>query len=162
MQIHALFLSNKKRNLILWLTDLTVAIASYFYLTNPFYIEKILHQIDFAAIRPDVDPEIFTSPVFFEYMYMVISLVSLLTIAVIVVLHTLVFFKCYQRNRAAIAYVKIYCVLAAVSLIFWFVNNVSAMASLILLPTLIYLLVFFAERRPAQAAAVKPSAPSAQ
>lgn len=148
MKIPAVFLDNKKRNLILWLTDMIVAIASYFYITNPFYIQRVLEGMDLAAIRPDIDPQIFQSPIFQEYMFRVISIVAILTIAVIALFHTLTFYKCYQRKRAAIAYVKIYSFLAAFSLVMWFLYNVSLLHSLILIPATVYTYVFLAEKQP--------------
>lgn len=148
MKIPSVFLDNKKRNLILWLTDMTVAIVSYFYLTNPFYIQNVLDKMDLAAIRPDIDPQVFASPFFQEYMFKMISMVAILTITVIAVFHTIAFYKCYKRKRAAIAYVKIYSVLAALSLVMWFLYNVSAFNALILIPAAIYTCVFLAERQP--------------
>lgn len=148
MKIPSIFLDHKKRNLILWLTDMTVAIASYFYMTNPLYVQRVLDGMDFAAIRPDVDPQIFQSPIFQEYMFRVISIVVILTIAVIALFHTVTFYKCYQRKRPAIAYVKIYSFLAAFSLVMWFLYNVSLLHALILVPAVIYTCVFFAEKQP--------------
>lgn len=146
--VPALFLDHKKRNLILWLTDMTVAIASYFYITNPLYIQGVLAKMDLAAIRPDIDPEVFASPFFQEYMFKVISVVAILTITVIAIFHTVAFYKCYKRKHAAIAYVKIYSALAALSLVMWFLYNVSALHALILIPAAIYMCVFLAEKQP--------------
>lgn len=146
--VPALFLDHKKRNLILWLTDMTVAIASYFYMTNPLYVQSVLEGMDFTALRPDVDPQVFQSPVFQEYMFRVISIVVILTIAVIALFHTITFYKCYQRKSAAIAYVKIYSFLAAFSLVMWFLYNVSFLHALILVPAVVYACVFFAEKQP--------------
>lgn len=148
MKIPAVFFDHKKRNLILWLTDMTVAIASYFYITDPFYISQVLERMDFAAIRPDIDPEVFQSPFFQEFMFQMISIVAIVTIALIAFLHTIAFYKCYQRKTAAIAYVKVYSCLAAVSLVMWFLYNISLFNMLILIPAAIYTFVFMVERQP--------------
>lgn len=147
MKIPSFFLDHKNRNLILWLTDMSVAIGSYFYMTNPVYVQKVLNGMDFATIRPDIDPEIFQSPVFHEYMFKVISIVVVITIALIAFLHTLAFYKCYQRKTAAIAYVKIYSFLAAFSLVIWFFYNVSILHFLILIPAAVYTFVFLVEKQ---------------
>lgn len=148
MNMPALFLDHAKRNLILWATDMVVAIASYFYVTNPFYIQKVIDGIDFATLRPDVDPQFFMSPVFSEFVHQMVGIVAIMTIAIIVVFHTWAFYRCYQRKTAAIAYVKIYTFLAAVSLLVWFVYNLHFKSILILIPAAIYICVFMAERQP--------------
>lgn len=148
MTLPSIFFDHKKRNLILWLTDMTVAIASYFYMTNPFYVSQVLERMDFAAIRPDIDPEVFQSPFFQEFMLQTISIVAIVTIALIALLHTLAFYKCYQRKAAAIAYVNVYSCLAAVSLVMWFLYNISLLNMLILIPAAVYTCVFLVERQP--------------
>lgn len=147
MNMPSVFLDHRKRNLILWLTDMTMAIVSYFYVTDPFYFQSVMDRIDFATLRPDVDPALFQSPVFFEFMFQVMSVVSVLTIGFIALFHTLAFYRCYLRKSVAIAYVKIYSFLAAFSLLLWFVYNIELKNILILVPATIYTLVFFAERQ---------------
>lgn len=130
---------------------MTLAIASYFYITNPFYIQNVLSGIDLATLRPDVDPEVFASPVFLEFMITVIGYTAIFTIGVIALFHTIMFYRCYLRKTAAIAYVKIYSALAAASLVMWFLYNVGFYNSLILIPALVYTCVFLAERQPPKA-----------
>ena len=142
------FLDHKKRNLILWVTDMLLAIVSYFYMTNPFYIRKILDSTDFATLRPDVDPELFKSPVFYEMVETIVPYVALLFIGLIAVIHTVAFYKCYLRKTAAITYVKVYCFLAAFSLVLWLIYNFHLKNMIILIPTVIYAMVFMAERQP--------------
>lgn len=147
MNIPVIFHDHKKRNLILWLTDMTMAIVSYFYVTDPFYFQSVMNRIDFATLRPDMDPALFQSPMFFEFMFQVMSVVSVLTIGIIVLFHSLAFYRCYLRKSVAIAYVKIYSFLAAVSLMVWFIYNIELKNILILIPAAIYTLVFFAEKQ---------------
>ncbi len=154
MNMPAVFLDHRKRNLILWLTDMTMAIVSYFYVTDPFYFQSVMDRIDFATLRPDMDPEMFQSPVFFEFMFQVMSVVSVLTIGIIALFHTLAFYRCYLRKPVAIAYVKIYSFLAAVSLLLWFIYNVELKNILILVPATIYTLVFLAERQKLSALSI--------
>lgn len=154
MKIPALLLDHGKRNFILWLTDMTVAIASYFYVTNPFYIQSVIDGIDFAVLRPDVDPAIFSSPVFSEFVYEITSIIAFVTIAIIAVFHSWAFYRCYLRKPTAIAYVKIYSFLAALSMVMWFIYNLHLKSLFILVPALIYTFVFLAERQ-------KPAAPIA-
>jgi len=153
MKIPLIFLDNKKRNLILWITDMTLAIASYFYVTNPVYIQKVIAGIDFATLRPDLEPEALQSAEFFELIYKMTNMVAILTIAIIALLHTVVFYRCYLRKTAAIAYVKIYSILAALSLLMWFVYNIHVKSFLILIPTVIYVLIFLAEKQTPKASA---------
>lgn len=147
MNIPVIFHDHKKRNLILWLTDMTMAIVSYFYVTDPFYFQSVMNRIDFATLRPDMDPALFQSPMFFEFMFQVMSVVSVITIGIIVLFHSLAFYRCYLRKSVAIAYVKIYSFLAAVSLMVWFIYNIELKNILILIPAAIYTLVFFAEKQ---------------
>jgi len=147
MKILLIFQDHKKRNLILWLTDMTLAIVSYFYVTDPFYFQSVIERIDFATLRPDIDPVMFQSPVFFEFMFQVMSVVSILTIAIIALFHTLVFYRCYLRKPVAIAYVKIYSFLAAFSLLLWFIYNLQLKNILILIPAMIYTFVFLTEKQ---------------
>lgn len=157
MQTPKIFLDNKKRNLILWITDMALAIASYFYVTNPVYIQKVIGEIDFAAIRPDLDPEALQSTEFLELIYKMTNTVAILTIAIIALLHTIAFYRCYLRKPAAIAYVKIYSILAALSLVMWFVYNIHLKSLLILIPAVIYVYVFLAEKQsPKASVIVKP------
>ena len=76
-----------------------VAIASYFYLTNPMYIQKVIAGIDFTAFRPDLDPEVLSSPEFFELMYKMTNQVAILTMTIIAVLHTIVFIAVICERR---------------------------------------------------------------
>lgn len=125
-----------------------LAIASYFYMTNPIYISKLLNGMDLAALRPDVDPEVFQSPVFHEFVITVVPYVAFVVIGFVALIHTIAFYRCYLRKPAAIAYVKVYSFLAVVSLVMWFFYNVSAKNILILIPAAIYGFVFAAERQP--------------
>lgn len=147
MKILAIFSDNKKRNLILWLTDMIIAIASYFYMTRPEYVKRTIDGLDIATLRPDLDPVMIASPEFFELMQRMVMVVAIMTIAIIVILHTWAFYKCYLRKKAAIAYVKIYSVLAAVSLLLWFLYNFHYRNVWILIPTVIYTLVFLKEKQ---------------
>lgn len=147
MPILEFFSKNKERNLILWLTDMTVAIASYFYMTRPDYIRRTIAGLDLAALRPDLDPSFVDSPEFFQLMQRMVMITAILTIAIIVILHSWAFYKCYLRKKSAIAYVKIYSFMAALSLVLWFVNNLHISNVWILIPAAIYGLVFYNERQ---------------
>lgn len=142
------FVDHKVRNLTLWVTDMLLAGASYFYLTNPSYIRKILDSTDFATLRPDIDPELFKSPQFYEMVGSIVPLVALVFIGLLAVIHTLAFYNCYLRKRAAIAYVKVYCFLAAFSLVIWLLYNFQFKNLIILIPAAIYAMVFMVERQP--------------
>lgn len=146
MDIPLIFQDNKKRNFILWLTDMLVAMASYFYMTRPEYLKRTIDNLDMATLRPDLDPEFVNSPEFFALMQRMVMVVAILTIAIIVILHTWAFYKCYLRKKSAIAYVKIYTVLAAVSLLMWFLYNFHIRNVWILIPTAVYILVFVNEK----------------
>lgn len=146
MDIPLIFQDNKKRNFILWLTDMLVAMASYFYMTRPEYLKRTIDNLDMATLRPDLDPEFVNSPEFFALMQRMVMVVAILTIAIIVILHTWAFYKCYLRKKSAIAYVKIYTVLAAVSLLMWFLYNFQIRNVWILIPTAVYILVFVNEK----------------
>ncbi|AZZ35647.1 hypothetical protein CIK05_02150 [Bdellovibrio sp. qaytius] len=146
-EISEIFSDNKKRNLILWLTDMIVAIASYFYMTRPEYLKRTIDNLDIATLRPDLDPNFVNSPEFFALMQRMVMVVAILTIALIVILHTLAFYKCYLRKKSAIAYVKIYSMMAAVSLLLWFLYNFHIRNIWILIPTAIYALVFVNEKQ---------------
>ena len=148
MNIPASFQDHKKRNLILWLTDMTLAVVSYFYVSNPAYIQSVISRIDFAALRPDLDPIVFTSPEFFELIQRMVNTVAILSITIIALIHTIAFYRCSLRKRGAIAYVKIYSIMAALSLVFWLAYNVSAKNALVLIPAAIYTLVFLVEKQP--------------
>ena len=150
MQIPEIFLDNKKRNLILWLTDMIVAIASYFYMTRPEYIKRTIESLDITTLRPDLDPEIVSSPEFFELLQRMVMVVAVLTIAIIVLLHTWAFYKCYLRKKSAIAYVKIYSFMAAISLLMWLLYNFQIQNLWILAPTAIYTAVFYFEKQSTQ------------
>ncbi|MES2802706.1 MAG: hypothetical protein V4654_09465 [Bdellovibrionota bacterium] len=147
MPILAIFSDNKKRNLILWLTDMIVAIVSYFYMTRPEYIKRTIDGLDIATLRPDLDPAIIESPYFFELMQRMVMVVAVMTIAIIVILHTWAFYKCYLRKKTAIAYVKIYSFMAAFSLLLWFLYNFHYRNVWILIPTAIYTFVFLKEKQ---------------
>lgn len=125
-----------------------LAVASYFYMTNPVYITNILRKTNFALLRPDIDPEVFQSPVFHELVITIVPYVAFVVIGFFAVVHTIAFYRCYKRKRAAIAYVKIYSFLACVSLCVWLLYNFSVVGLLILIPAAIYGFVFAAERQP--------------
>lgn len=127
---------------------MVMAIASYYYITDPFYIQHILNGIDFATLQPEVDPEVFTTPYFVELVHTVMSFLVPLIIGAIIIFHTVAFYRSYLRKRAAIAYVKFYSFMAALSLVMWFVYNVSLKNSLIVIPAVIYAMVFKVERQP--------------
>lgn len=148
MKIPIVFLDHKKRNLILWFTDILVAFASYFYMTRPEYIQRLLQGLDLVTLRPDLDPEVLASPEFFDLIQRMVMVVSILTVAIVVLLHTWVFYRCYLRKKAAIAYVKVYSFLAAFSLLMWLFYNFHYQNFWILVPTAIYVLVFLTEKQP--------------
>lgn len=147
MKIPAIFLDHQKRNLILWVTDMTVAIASYFYVTNTFYIQKVIDGIDFATLRPDIEPEVFASSMFSDMVHQMVSVAAIMTIAIIALFHSWAFYRCYLRKPTAIAYVKIYSFLAALSMVMWFIYNLQLKNVFILIPTAIYTLVFLKEKQ---------------
>lgn len=145
--INNFFYDNKKRHIILWVTDMSIAIASYFYLTNPAYLQKTLEKVDISQINPELDPQALQSPEFLQLLQQMMIVVALLTIGIIVILHTLAFYQCYLRKKAAIAYVKVYSALAAVSLLIWFLYNFHLRNIWILVPLAVYSLVFMAEKQ---------------
>lgn len=159
MKIPSVFLDHKKRNLILWLTDMTVAIVSYFYITSPKYIKKTIAGLDLATLRPDMDPEFFQTPEFFALMQRSIMVVVILTVGLIAIFHTLAFYRCYQRQKIAIAYVKIYSFSAAFSLLLYLIYNFHFRSFWSLGPMTIYTLVFMVEKQIASAPTVKKQHP---
>lgn len=137
----------KIRHIILWLADLSLAIISYFYLTNPKYIEGFIAKIDLSQIQSDFDPQFYQSPEFFELMQKMMATTAALALGIIVLMHSLAFYLSYRRKRGAVAYVKIYCFLAAFSLLMWLIFNFELSSLWVLAPLLIYSWGFWAEKQ---------------
>lgn len=135
------------RTITLWVTDMLVLLASYFYVTNPDYVKQHLAKMDITRINPDLDPSMIQSPELFEMIYPMLVTGMLMTIAVVVVIHTFAFYQSYRRKKPAVAYVKIYSALAAAALFIWLLYNLNGKGVLVLIPMASYACVFMAEKK---------------
>jgi hypothetical protein len=140
MMLPSFFYDVRLRSIILWVTDMLVLFASYLYATNPENLRKSLAKIDLSHLDPEIDP--------FEMLYPMLVTTTVMAIAIVVVFHTVTFYQSYRRKRAAVAYVKIYSALAAVSILAWVLYNFEGKSMWALIPLAFYTGVFIAEKIP--------------